>query len=379
MVNLSDILNAKILIVDDLEANVRLIERVLHGVGYTCVASTMDPHDVCKLHRNNRYDLILLDLEMPGMDGFQVMEALKEIEKDDYLPVLVITAQPDHKLRALAAGAKDFVAKPFDLVEVQTRIHNMLEVRLLHKELHNYNDVLEQHVRERTVELQAANQELEAFSYSVSHDLRAPLRSIDGFSQVLLEDYAGRLDDQGKDYLKRVRAATQRMGYLIDDMLTLSRVTRAEMRRKTVDLSALATDVLTELQKSEPGRKVDWSFEPGLIAQGDAQLLRVALVNLLGNAWKFTGKTANAKIEFGALRNAEGAMEFFVRDNGVGFDMAYAGKLFGAFQRLHLSNQFPGSGIGLATVWRIIHRHGGQVRGAGMPDQGATFYFTLPG
>jgi light-regulated signal transduction histidine kinase (bacteriophytochrome) len=124
---------------------------------------------------------------------------------------------------------------------------------------------------------------------------------------------------------------------------------------------------------------VDWSFEPGLIAQGDAQLLRVALVNLLGNAWKFTGKTANAKIEFGALRNAEGAMEFFVRDNGVGFDMAYAGKLFGAFQRLHLSNQFPGSGIGLATVWRIIHRHGGQVRGAGMPDQGATFYFTLPG
>ena len=180
-------------------------------------------------------------------------------------------------------------------------------------------------------QLKAANQELEAFSYSVSHDLRAPLRSIDGFSQALLEDYAGQLDDQAKDYLNRVRIATQRMGYLIDDMLTLSRVTRAEMQNEVVDLSALATALLAEFQQSEPEHKVDWLVEPGLVAKGDTQLLRIALLNLLGNAWKFTGKTPQARIEFGALHNAEGVREFFVRDNGAGFNMAYVDKLFGAF------------------------------------------------
>jgi signal transduction histidine kinase len=242
---------------------------------------------------------------------------------------------------------------------------------------------LERQVAERTSELQVANRELQSFSYSVSHDLRAPLRSIDGFSQAVIEDYAGQLDDQGRDYLCRVRAATQRMGYLIDDMLALSRVTLAEMQRVTVDLSELAAEVIVELQKNEPERSVDWRIEPGLVATGDAHLLRVLLVNLLGNSWKFTGKTANAKIEFGAMRNTpipdtQGAMDFFVRDNGAGFDMTYAGKLFGAFRRLHTNAEFPGTGIGLATVQRIIHRHGGQVRGEGVPGRGATFCFSLP-
>ena len=216
----------------------------------------------------------------------------------------------------------------------------------------------------------------------MSHDLRAPLRSIDGFSQAVIEDYAGQLDDQGRDYLGRVRAATQRMGHLIDDMLALSRVTLAEMQRGTVDLSALAAEVFVELQKNEPERNVDWRIEPGLVTTGDEQLLRVLLVNLLGNAWKFTGKTANATIEFGAMRNAptqntQGTRDFFVRDNGAGFDMTYAGKLFGAFRRLHTNADFPGTGIGLATVQRIVHRHGGQVRGEGLPGRGATFYFSL--
>ncbi|HEU0283425.1 MAG TPA: cache domain-containing protein [Gallionella sp.] len=242
---------------------------------------------------------------------------------------------------------------------------------------------LERQVAERTSELQVANRELQSFSYAVSHDLRAPLRSIDGFSQAVIEDYAGKLDDQGRDYLVRVRAATQRMGHLIDDMLALSRVTLAEMQRGTVDLSALAAEVIVELQKSEPERKVDWRIEPGLAATGDAHLLRVLLVNLLGNSWKFTGKTANATIEFGATRNApiqntQGTRDFFVRDNGAGFDMTYAGKLFGAFRRLHTNADFPGTGIGLATVQRIIHRHGGQVRGEGVAGHGATFYFSLP-
>ncbi|MGC2456822.1 MAG: CHASE3 domain-containing protein [Gallionellaceae bacterium] len=246
--------------------------------------------------------------------------------------------------------------------------------------LRQHNAIVEQlndEITRNATQVEAANKELEAFSYSVSHDLRTPLRAIDGFSQALLEDYADRLDDQAKDYLNRVRGATQRMGHLIDDMLTLSRVTRAEMRRGTVDLSALAADVLAELQKSEPRRKVDWRIESGLVAEGDAQLLRVALVNLLGNAWKFTGKTANAKIEFGAMRNTDGTTGFFVRDNGAGFDMAYADKLFGAFQRLHLASEFPGTGIGLATVQRIIHRHGGRVWAEGAVGKGATFYFSL--
>ncbi len=236
----------------------------------------------------------------------------------------------------------------------------------------------EEDIRQRTVELQAANRELEAFSYSVSHDLRAPLRAIDGFSQVISEDYADRLDDQGRDYLNRVRAATQRMGHLIDDMLALSRVTRTEMQRGIVDLSALAADVLAELQKSEPERKVDWRIGSGLLAAGDAQLLRMALVNLLGNAWKFTARQPQPRIEFGAMRNADGTTEFFVRDNGAGFDMAYADKLFGAFQRLHSGRRVPRHRHRAGHVQRIIHRHGGQVWAEGTLGQGAHFISRYP-
>jgi PAS domain S-box-containing protein len=269
--------------------------------------------------------------------------------------------------------------RPQNYMAIRTDIS---AVKQAEEEIRQLNVSLERRVLERTTELATANKELESFSYSVSHDLRAPLRTIDGFSQVLLEDYADKLDDQGKDYLKRVRSATQRMGHLIDDMITLSRVTRADMRRETIDLGALAAEVIAELQRSEPERPVDWHIESALVAQGDAGLLRVVLVNLLGNAWKFTGKTANAKIEFGAnsvpdADNAEGMTEFFVRDNGAGYDMAYADKLFGAFQRLHLSNDFAGTGIGLATVQRIIHRHGGRVWAEGVVGKGATFYFSL--
>ena len=232
----------------------------------------------------------------------------------------------------------------------------------------------------RTADLQVANQELEAFSYSVSHDLRAPLRSIDGFSLALLEDYSEKLDETGVNYLQRVRAATQRMGHLIDDMLELSRIARAEMRHETVNLSAMATEILEELQKTDMNRQVEWRVQPNLKIEADARLIKVALDNLLGNAWKYTSRQAEPRIEFGQVENAnvEDMKEFFVRDNGAGFDMAYADNLFGAFQRLHTASEFPGTGVGLATVQRIIHRHGGRVRGEGKPDQGATFYFSLP-
>jgi len=234
----------------------------------------------------------------------------------------------------------------------------------------------EQELLRRSAELETANQELESFSYSVSHDLRAPLRGIDGFSQALQEDYASVLDATAKNYLARIRAGTRRMGVLIDDLLNLARVTRAEMHRQTIDLTRMAGDIAKELQAAEPERQVVIKVSKGLAADGDYRLIRVALQNLLGNAWKFTSKRPDPQIEFGLLRS-NGGKAYFVRDNGAGFDQAYAARLFGAFQRLHSMDEFPGTGIGLATVHRIVHRHGGKVWAEGAVNQGATIYFTL--
>ncbi len=231
-------------------------------------------------------------------------------------------------------------------------------------------------LRARVAELDAVNRELEAFSYSVSHDLRAPLRGIDGFSQALLEDYEAKLDDDGRDYLRRIRAASQRMAELIDDLLDLSRVTRREMRRERVDLTGLARTVAAQLERNDPGRTVEWRIQDGVTAVGDGALLRLVLENLLGNAWKFTSQQPSARIDFGAVPH-EAEIAYLVRDNGVGFDMAHAGKMFGAFQRLHAMHEFPGTGIGLAIVQRVVHRHGGRVWAEAMPGAGATFYFTV--
>lgn len=237
-------------------------------------------------------------------------------------------------------------------------------------------NVMAQRIQDRSAELAAANKELEAFSYSVSHDLRAPLRGMDGFSQALLEDYTDKLDAQGKDYLRRVRAASQRLGSLIDELLNLSRLSRHEMSRISVDLSALARTIAAGFKQREPDRQVDFVIKEGLVANGDPHLLQVVLQNLFSNAWKFTGKHPRARIEFGAIGQG-GKTTYFVRDDGAGFDMAYAAKLFGAFQRLHATTEFSGSGIGLATVQRIIHRHGGRVWAEGGVEKGATFYFTV--
>ena len=236
---------------------------------------------------------------------------------------------------------------------------------------------LERRVHERTVQLEATNKELEAFSYSVSHDLRAPLRSIDGFSRLLLEDYAEKLDDEGRDCLQRVRAASQRMGHLIDDLLRLSRTTRAELRCSQQDLTSLARQLAIDLAQTEPERNVEWVIAPGLTAYADAALLRVVLQNLMSNAWKFTGKQLRARIEVGRAE-INGELTFYVRDDGAGFEMAYAGKLFSPFQRLHSAAEFVGTGVGLANVQRIVHRHGGRVWAEGKIDRGATFFFTLP-
>ena len=246
--------------------------------------------------------------------------------------------------------------------------------------VHALNRTLESRVALRTRELSAANQELEAFAYSVSHDLRAPLRTIDGFSRLLQERHAGQLDEAGRDYLTRVRRATARMGELIDSMLKMSRLSRSELRLAPVDISRIAAEVLRDLQSADPGRSVDVRVEPGLEACGDPALVRSLLQNLLDNAWKFTRGREDARIEVGAGEpRQDGAREFFVRDNGAGFPAEYADKLFRPFQRLHSQDSFAGHGVGLASAKRIIDRHAGELRAEGAEGQGATFRFTLPG
>jgi light-regulated signal transduction histidine kinase (bacteriophytochrome) len=231
-------------------------------------------------------------------------------------------------------------------------------------------------VAERTAELTSANQELESFAYAVSHDLRAPLRSVDGFAKVLDEECASQMNEDGRDALRRIRGAAQRMGDLIDDLLKLSHLTRSEMNLEVVDLGALARSIACELQASEPGRKVTFEIPPTLEVRGDRSLLAVLLENLLGNAWKFTGRHAVARIELGVARDGIEPV-YFVRDDGAGFDMDHAASLFAPFHRLHRVSEFPGTGIGLATVRRIVQRHGGRVWAQGSIEKGATLHFTL--
>lgn len=243
-------------------------------------------------------------------------------------------------------------------------------------ELQHMNEFLEARVQERTAALTASNKELEAFCYSVSHDLRAPLRGIDGFSKALLEDYQDKLDDEGKQFLYYVREGIQRMGQLIDDLLSLSRLTRAEMTLGPVDLSQIARDIHKRLMRDNPNLKIDFKIADNLKTEGDKALLGNVLENLFSNAWKFSAKSPHPTVEFGA-ENREGNQVFFVRDNGAGFDMSFYDKLFGAFQRLHSAREFPGTGVGLATVRRIVHRHGGTIWAEAAPGKGATFFFTL--
>jgi light-regulated signal transduction histidine kinase (bacteriophytochrome) len=242
------------------------------------------------------------------------------------------------------------------------------------EEVRALNESLEQRVRERTQDLEATNRELEAFSYSVSHDLRAPLRTIDGFSLALQEDYQDLVDTTGRDYIHRVRSGVQRMGQLIDALLQLSRITRTEITRERFHMSDVAESVASALKEENPDRDIEFVIEPGLEADGDPRLIRVALENLFGNAVKFSSKKPESRIEFGW--NPE-KKAYFIRDNGAGFDMLYANKLFNAFNRLHGDKDFRGSGIGLATVARIVQRHHGTLSGEGVVDHGATFWFTL--
>ncbi len=328
---------------------------------------------------------------MPGMDGFETATMIRERERSMHTPIVFLTATSHsdaHVFKGYAAGAVDFLSKP--LVPEILRSKVMVFVELHRKttlleasnqqlitadeELRKVNHDLER----RTLALEAANKELEAFSYSVSHDLRTPVRHIDGFAELLEKHGYERLDDEGRRYLKKISRSAKQMGMLIDDLLAFSRMGRAELHRTTVNLGRLVRDVMHDLQQDTDGRNIAWTIGNLPDIKGDPAMLRQVLINLIANAVKYTRPREQARIEIGCDTGAQNETVIFVRDNGVGFDMQHAGKLFGVFQRLHSAKQFEGTGIGLANAYRIIARHGGHAWGEGKVDEGATFYFSLP-
>jgi PAS domain S-box-containing protein len=303
-----------------------------------------------------------------------VAEAIREKKKYHLDHRIVL---PGGQVRVLHAESDIVYGEDGSAVRMVGTFQDITERKQAEQEIRQLNDELEQRVRDRTAQLEAAVQELEAFSYSVSHDLRAPLRAIDGFSNFLLEDYSDRLDDHAKNHLTRIRNATQRMGAIIDDLLRLSRVTRADLSPCRLSLSHMAEEVVTEFRAEHAERAVRFKIAPGLDAVADPDLMRIVVENLLRNAWKFTSKHPQADIEFGG-ETRDGERVFYVRDDGAGFDMKFAAKLFRPFERLHGNNEFEGTGIGLAIVGRIIQRHGGRIWAQGAIEKGATFFFTLP-
>jgi len=385
----------KILVVDDERLYIDMLVELLQD-SYKVVVAKDGEQAIRRAIEVPPPDLILLDWLMPGLDGLEVCRILKNTPETSKVPIIFLTIKSDvdDEINGFAAGAVDYIRKPLSapIVEARVRTHLALanqrqsleqlvkertkEISKLHQQALMSAEQLEQRVKERTAELETVNHELEAFSYSVSHDLRAPLRSIDGFSLALVESYQSMLDQQGVDYLNRIRSASQRMRELINDLLDLSKVSRCQLHRTSIDLTLLADTVVKHLQ-NDTTQPLAITIQQGMQAIGDPRLLKVVLENLLGNACKFTSNNPSPSIHFGC-RQENDSNVFFVKDNGVGFDPEYAYKLFKPFQRLHDISDFEGTGIGLATVNRIIHRHGGKVWASSVLGQGAEFNFTLP-
>ena len=386
---------AQLLAIDDSPTYLEAVADALDHEGYQVTRAPSGMAGLACLEQKS-FDCVIVDLIMPEMDGIEVCRRIGERKPATEQPmVIILTAceAKDDMTRGLEAGADDFVGKSSDITVLKARVRALLRRKFFQEENRRIREQLlrkeweaaEARAAHRLAatratlihELESKNKELEAFSYSVSHDLRAPLRSIDGFSKALLEEYAGSLNAQGCDYLRRVRDAAQRMGNLIDDMLELSRVGRSDLRRKEVDLAAIAQAVVRQLQATDPHRSVKVVIPDRVMSDADPRLLQILFENLLGNAWKFTGRIADPIVEFGAT-GQDGEPVYFVRDNGAGFDMAYAERLFTPFQRLHAETEFPGTGIGLATVQRIVGRHGGKVWVEAAVNRGATIFWTLP-
>jgi DNA-binding response OmpR family regulator len=384
----------RILVVDDSPTYLHEISSALRGEGYDVVLARCG-EEALELLAVQPVDCILLDLMMPGLSGTETCQRIKAAPFMRDIPLIMVTAQQerDIMLDALGGGADDYISKSAELDVLKARLRAQLRRKQFEDENRRMREELMQRdfeaaearaAREladtRTrlaAELERKNKELEAFSYSVSHDLRAPLRGIDGFSQALLEDYGPQLDEQAQSYLRRIRANAQRMGTLIDDLLLLSRVTRAELHVTPVELASLSTEIVADLRRHDPERKVAITIEPNQYVLGDRGLLLIVLENLIGNAWKFSSKVEAAEVTIGSSV-VSGARTCFVRDNGAGFDPQYASKMFTPFQRFHTEADYPGTGIGLATVYRIIDRLDGRVWAESSPGQGATFFFTLP-
>jgi len=377
-----------ILLVDDQPANLVALEAMLQGLGQNLIKAASG-REALKWLLTHEFAVVLLDVKMPDMDGFETATLIRQRDKSRHTPIIFLTAADKSQTQAVrgyAVGAVDYLVKPVVPEFVRSKVAVFVELakktellrrqaQLLQESEQEARDLAEARA-ELVRDLEHKNRELESFSYAVSHDLRAPLRRIESFSRAVQESQTERLDDAGRRYLDRVREASRQMSQLIDDVLYLARVTRAEMREQELDLSGLVTLLLDRMLEAEPGRQVEVKVRPGVTVAAVGRLLRIAVENQLENAWKFTSKTPAARIEFG-MTNMAGEPTYFVRDNGAGFDMTYADRLFGPFQRLHPSSEFPGTGIGLATVQRIIHRHGGRVWAEGMPGQGATFHFTI--
>jgi signal transduction histidine kinase len=367
-----------ILLVDDDATKRFALTAILAPLGQNVVEAASGPDALRQLLKQD-FAVILLDVRMPGMDGFEAAQLIRQRPRSELTPIIFVTALDRAETdmgRGYDLGAVDFVFAPVVPAILRAKVSVFVELYKAQQELRRYRTQLERLVQERTTALTAINRELEAFSYSVSHDLRAPLLSFDGLNQSLLKDYGDSLDPRAKDYLQRMRRASERMTSVFDGLQTLFRLTSGEIHRETTDISAMARDIVEEMRAADPERKVDVGIAEGLTVFGDPRLLRILMTNLISNAWKFTSKEAAARVEIGA-EIVDGDTRLFVRDNGVGFDMIYAHKLFGAFQRLHSQSDFPGVGIGLATVRRIVNRHGGRAWAEGAVGEGATFYFVL--
>ena len=383
----------RILAVDDSPTYLSEVTATLRGDGYDVVPARSG-EEALELLAIQSVDCILLDLLMPGLGGKETCRRIKSAPIVRDIPLIILTGLDDRAsmLEGLGAGADDYIPKSSELEVLKARVRAQIRRKQFEDETRKIREQLMRTEFEATEaraarqlaearaaladELELKNQELEAFSYSVSHDLRAPLRSIDGFARALAEDYGDKLDDQGRDHIRRVRGSAQRMAQMIEDLLQLSRASRGELHKQRVDLGALAREITAQLVEREPGRGLDLRVADPLVVDADPGLMRTVFENLFGNAWKFTAPRDLARIELG-ISPADTRRVYFVRDNGVGFDMNYAAKLFKPFQRLHQASEFEGTGIGLATVHRIITRHGGRVWAEGAQDRGVTVYFTL--
>jgi len=361
-----------LLIVDDEEPQLKALCVTLEACGYS-VHGISSSQEALVLLRRRTFDILLTDLRMPGLDGLGLIAAA--LEFDPTLVVVVMTGHGtiDTAVGAMKAGALDYILKPFKLsaiLPVLERASAMRNLRLRNLEL-------EMRVRDRTAELEAANKELDAFSYSVSHDLRSPLRHIQGYAEMLARSLDGKLEGKQPHYLGVILDSTRRMGALIDNLLEFARLGRAELRMGQVDMEGLVRECISQLHPETEGRTVRWEVGPLPPAAGDRTLLAQVLMNLLSNALKYSRTRAETVVEIGCAPDKEGKGEYYVRDNGVGFDMKYAGRLFGVFQRMHRESEFEGTGIGLANVRSIVNRHGGNVRAEAEPEKGATFHFTV--